>query len=41
MDGRHRIALAAREGQVVIETVQVDEDPSPDFVGLGPEDLPY
>ena len=41
MDGRHRIAKAAREGRVEIEAVQFDEDPSPDFVGLGPEDLSY
>lgn len=41
MDGRHRIAKAAREGRVEIEAVRFDEDPSPDFVGLGPEDLPY
>lgn len=41
MDGRHRIAKAAREGRREIEAVQFDEDPKPDFVGLGPNDLPY
>lgn len=41
MDGRHRVAKAAREGRRQIEAVQFDEDPSPDFVGLGPDDLPY
>jgi hypothetical protein len=41
MDGRHRIAKAAREGRREIEAVQFEEDPRPDFVGLGPNDLPY
>lgn len=41
MDGRHRVAKAAREGRGTIAAVQFDEDPRPDFVGLGPEDLPY
>ena len=41
MDGRHRIAKAAREGRPTIAAVQFDEDPSPDFVGLGPDELPY
>jgi hypothetical protein len=41
MDGRHRVAKAAREGRGAIEAVQFEEDPSPDFVGLGPNDLPY
>lgn len=41
MDGRHRIAKAAREGRQEIEAVQFAEDPAPDHVGLGPDDLPY
>jgi hypothetical protein len=41
MDGRHRIAKAARAGWREIEAVQFNEDPSPDFVGLGPDELPY
>jgi hypothetical protein len=41
MDGRHRVAKAAREGRSAIEAVQFDADPEPDHVGLGPEDLPY
>lgn len=41
MDGRHRLAKAARESRCEIEAVQFEEDPSPDFVGLGPNDLPY
>lgn len=40
MDGRHRIAKAAREGRREIAAVQFEEDPTPDFVGLGPKDLP-
>ena len=41
MDGRHRIAKAALEGRETIEAVQFTEDPPPDHVGRGPEDLPY
>jgi hypothetical protein len=41
MDGRHRVAKAARKGQSEIEAVQFDEDPEPDHVGRGPDDLPY
>ena len=41
MDGRHRLAKAAREGRREIEAVQFEEDPRPDFVGLAPNDLPY
>jgi len=41
MDGRHRVAKAAREGRSEIEAVQFDADPEPDHVGLRPEDLPY
>lgn len=41
MDGRHRVAKAAREGRSEIAAVQFEVDPSPDFVGWGPDDLPY
>jgi hypothetical protein len=41
MDGRHRIAKAALEGRKTIDAVQFTEDPPPDHVGRGPEDLPY
>jgi len=41
MDGRHRIAKAVREGRADIEAVQFAEDPEPDHVGRGPDDLPY
>ena len=41
MDGMHRIAKAARQGRTDIEAVQFAEDPEPDFIGLGPNDLPY
>jgi hypothetical protein len=40
MDGMHRIAKAAQQGQKEIEAVQFIEDPEPDHVGLGPEELP-
>jgi hypothetical protein len=41
MDGMHRVAKAALEGRNGIEAVQFDEDPEPDHVGLGPNELPY
>jgi hypothetical protein len=41
MDGMHRIAKAVHQGRDEIEAVQFDVDPEPDFVGLGPNDLPY
>jgi hypothetical protein len=41
MDGMHRAAKAAREGQQTIEAVQFSVDPEPDHVGKGPNDLPY
>ena len=41
MDGRHRIAKAALEGRATITAVQFVEDPPPDHIGRGPDDLPY
>lgn len=41
MDGMHRAAKAAREGRTEIEAVQFTEDPEADYIGLGPDDLPY
>lgn len=41
MDGRHRAAKALLEGRREIDAVQFPEDPPPDHVGLGPDDLPY
>ena len=41
MDGRHRVAKAALAGHDEIEAVQFIEDPAPDHIGLGPNELPY
>ena len=41
MNGRHRVAKAKRQGRSEIEAIQFAEDPTPDFVGMGPDDLPY
>jgi hypothetical protein len=41
MDGMHRIAKAIRHGRHEIEAVQFEEDPEPDHVGLGPDELSY
>ena len=41
MDGMHRVAKALLQGDDVIEAVQFERDPEPDYVGRRPEDLPY
>ena len=41
MDGMHRVAKAVRQGRKEVEAVQFDEDPEPDHVGRGPNELPY
>ena len=41
MDGRHRVAKAVMSGCDVIEAVQFETDPPPDYVGCGPDELPY
>ena len=41
MDGMHRVAQAMRSGAREIEAVRFAEDPPPDHVGKGPDDLPY
>jgi hypothetical protein len=41
MDGRHRIAKAALLHQPDILVVRFEHDPDPDYVGRGPDDLPY
>jgi hypothetical protein len=41
MDGMHRVAKAVLRGREQIEAVQFPEDPEPDHVGRGPDDLPY
>jgi len=41
MDGMHRVARAIMAGEREIEAVRFDADPSPDYVGKGPDDLPY
>ena len=41
MDGMHRVAKAVLQGRPDIEAVRFTEDPSPDHVGRGPDELPY
>jgi hypothetical protein len=41
MDGMHRICKALLVGLSEIEAVRFERDPEPDFVGVGPDDLPY
>ena len=41
MDGMHRVVKALRQGADEIAAVQFNKDPEPDYVGRGPEELPY
>lgn len=41
MDGMHRVCRALIEGRESILAVQFAEDPPPDSVGVGPDDLDY
>jgi hypothetical protein len=41
MDGMHRIAKALGQGDRAIDAVQFAADPSPDYVGCRPNELPY
>jgi hypothetical protein len=41
MDGMHRVAKASLLGRDEIEAVQFDDDPEPDHVGLGPNEVSY
>ena len=41
MDGMHRVAKAVLEGRQAVEAVQFPTDPMPDYVGRGPNELPY
>jgi hypothetical protein len=40
MDGMHRVARAALLGHATVRAVQFPITPEPDFVGVGPDDLP-
>jgi hypothetical protein len=41
MDGMHRVTKALVLGRAAIDAVQFATDPSPDYVGCRPSDLPY
>ena len=41
MDGMHRVGKALLKDLTEIEAVRFVRDPEPDYVGLGPEELPY
>jgi hypothetical protein len=41
MDGMHRIAKSLLLGNATVRAVRFDEQPSPDHVGITPQDLPY
>jgi hypothetical protein len=37
----HRVCRALIDGYTTIKAVQFSIDPTPDYVGIEPEDLPY
>lgn len=41
MDGMHRVAKALRDGLESVAAVQFEADPTPDYVGWHPDQLPY
>lgn len=41
MDGMHRVLRALLEGRDSVAAVQFEVDPTPDYVDVRPEDLPY
>jgi hypothetical protein len=41
MDGMHRVAKALTLGHTEITAVRFTIDPPPDYVGKGPDELPY
>jgi len=41
MDGMHRVMKATLEDREVIEAVQFDQDPEPDYLNIEASDLPY
>jgi hypothetical protein len=41
MDGMHRVCRALIEGRTTIPAVRFEEDPEPDYVGRGPDELEY
>jgi len=41
MDGRHRVVKALLQGRSTIDAVQFTEDPTPDYDGKQPDELPY
>jgi hypothetical protein len=41
MDGMHRVLKAILMGQSHISAVRFSADPTPDYVGVAPDDLPY
>ncbi len=41
MDGMHRVCKALQRNQSHIPAVRFSETPAPDYVGKGPDELPY
>ena len=41
MDGMHRVLRAILMGHSHISAVRFGDDPTPDYVGIPPDDLPY
>jgi hypothetical protein len=41
MDGMHRVLRAVLEGREVVDAVQFEVDPDPDYTDVTPDELPY
>ena len=41
MDGMHRVLKATMEGRSHVPAVRFRSDPTPDYIGVDPESLPY
>lgn len=41
MDGMHGVSKALAQGRDFVDAVQFASDPSPDYVGCHPDELPY
>jgi hypothetical protein len=41
MDGMHRVCKAVLQGHLTVTAVRFTADPTPDYVNVSPEELPY
>lgn len=41
MDGMHRVVQALLAGDATIQAIRLPQTPTPDYIGIDPNDLPY